>query len=77
MVSQGGTGAAAAGLGARQIYNTIFGVVGNKQVAEKIIYPSGPPTKLPKISPTTKVVQASPTPTPSSSPSASKKAVKK
>lgn len=68
MVSQGGTGAAAAGVGARQIYNTIFGAVGNKQVPEKVVYPSGPPTKLPKISPTTKVIEA--TPTPSASPSA-------
>jgi penicillin-binding protein 2 len=72
MVSQGGTGAAAAGVGARQIYNTIFGAVGNKQVPEQIVYPSGPPTKLPKISPTTKVVDATPSPTPS----ATKKAVK-
>ena len=75
MVSQGGTGAAAAGVGARQIYNTIFGAVGNKQVPEKIVYPSGPPTKLPKISPTTKIIEATPTPSPSVS--ANKKAVKK
>ena len=75
MVSQGGTGAAAAGVGARQIYNTIFGAVGNKQVPEKIVYPSGPPTKLPKISPTTKIIEATPIPSPSVS--ASKKAVKK
>lgn len=74
MVSQGGTGAAAAGIGARQIYNTIFGVVGSKQVPEKIVYPQGPPTKLPKISATTKVVKA--TPSPSASATASKKAVK-
>jgi penicillin-binding protein 2 len=76
MVSQGGTGAAAAGIGARQIYNTIFGAVGNKQVAEKIVYPSGPPTKLPKISPTTKVIKATATPSPSASATASKKVVK-
>ena len=75
MVSQGGTGAAAAGLGARQIYNTIYGVVGNKQVPEKIVYPNGIPTKLPKISPTTKVVMATPSPSPTSSVKA--KAVKK
>ena len=74
MVSQGGTGAAAAGIGARQIYNTIFGVVGSKQVPEKIVYLKGPPTKLPKISATTKVVKASPSP--SASATASKKAVK-
>ena len=73
MVSQGGTGAAAAGIGARQIYNTIFGVVGSKQVPEKIVYPQGPPTKLPKISATKKVVKA--TPSPSASATTSKKAV--
>ena len=77
MVSQGGTGASAAGVGARQIYNTIFGVVGNKQVPEKIVYPSGPPTKLPKISATTKVVEASPSPSPSASKSTIKSTVKK
>ena len=75
MVSQGGTGAAAAGLGARQIYNTIYGVVGNKQIPEKIVYPNGIPTKLPKISPTTKVVMAKAIPSPSAS--TTKKAAKK
>ena len=75
MVSQGGTGAAAAGVGARQIYNTIFGVTGSKQVPEKIVYPSGPPTKLPKISPTTKVAVIKASPSPSAS-AKSKKAVK-
>ena len=73
MVSQGGTGAAAAGIGARQVYNTIFGVVGSKQVPEKIVYPQGPPTKLPKISATNKVVKS--TPSPSASATTSKKAV--
>jgi penicillin-binding protein 2 len=73
MVSQGGTGAAAAGIGARQIYNTIFGAVGNKVVPEKIVYPSGPPTKLPKISAATKVAVIKPSPTPT----VSSKAVKK
>jgi penicillin-binding protein 2 len=77
MVSQGGTGAAAAGVGARQIYNTIYGVTGSKQVPEKIVYPSGPPTKLPKISPTTKVAVIKASPTPSASANAKKKAVKK
>lgn len=67
MVSQGGTGAAAAGLGARQIYDTIFGVVNGRQIPEKMVYPSGPPSKLPKISATTKVIEASPTATPSPS----------
>jgi penicillin-binding protein 2 len=67
MVSQGGTGAAAAGVGARQIYDSIFGVVGGRQVPEKIVYPSGPPTKLPKISATTKVMVPKPTASPSAS----------
>lgn len=67
MVSQGGTGASAAGVGARQIYNTLFGVVGGRQVPEKIVYPSGPPTKLPKISAATKVVEATPSPSASAS----------
>ena len=73
MVSQGGTGAAAAGLGARQIYDTIFGVVNGRQIPEKMVYPSGPPSKLPKISATTKVIEASPSATPS--PSASNRKV--
>ena len=76
MVSQGGTGASAAGVGARQIYNTIFGVVGNKQIPEKIVYPSGPPQKLPKISATTKVEEVSPSPTASASSSAAKSGAK-
>jgi len=67
MVSQGGTGAAAAGVGAREIYDTIFGVVNGRQIPEKMVYPSGPPSKLPKISATTKVIEASPSATPSPS----------
>lgn len=79
MVSQGGTGAAAAGMGAREIYNTIYGVVGNKQIPEKIVYPDGPPTKLPKISANTKVIERAPSPTPTATPTAKSttKAVKK
>lgn len=67
MVSQGGTGASAAGIGARQIFNTIYGVIGNRQIPEKIVYPSGPPTKLPKISATTKVIEPTPTASPTKS----------
>ena len=79
MVSQGGTGASSAAVGARQIYSTIFGVVGNKQIPEKIVYPNGIPTKLPKISATTKVVEATPSPTATATPTknSTKKAVKK
>jgi len=68
MVSQGGTGASAAGVGAREIYNTIFGVSGNKQIPEKVIKIA---TTLPKISAATKVVEASPSPSPSASASSS------
>ena len=73
MVSQGGTGASAAGVGAREIYNTIFGVSGNKQIPEKVIKIA---TTLPKISAATKVVEASPSPSPSASSSATTKAKK-
>jgi penicillin-binding protein 2 len=56
MVSQGGFGASTSGVGVRKIYETLFGVSGNKVASEKIIFPSGvPPVTLPKISPATKV----------------------
>ena len=56
MVSQGGFGASTSGVGVRKIYETLFGVAGNKVASEKIIFPSGvPPVTLPKISPATKV----------------------
>ena len=55
MVSQGGFGASTSGLGVRRIYESLFGVVGNKVDPTRILFPSGkPPTKLPKISPTTR-----------------------
>ena len=56
MVSQGGFGASISGVGARKIYETLFGVKGSKVVSSRIIFPSGvPPVGLPKISPATKV----------------------
>jgi len=55
MVSQGGFGSEVSGLGVRKIYNAIFGVVGNKVMPGKALFPSGPPTTLPRISPTMKV----------------------
>jgi penicillin-binding protein 2 len=56
MVSQGGFGASVSGVGARKIYETLFGVVGSKVNSAKILFPSGiPPVGLPKISPATKV----------------------
>lgn len=59
MVGQGGFGASTSGVGARQIYSTLFGVVGNKVVPGAALFPEGkPPTQLPKISPATKPKEA-------------------
>lgn len=55
MVSQGGFGADISAVGVRHIYETLFGVVGNKVIPGKALFPKGPPTKLPRISPTMKV----------------------
>ncbi len=55
MVGQGGFGASTSGVGVKQIYSALFGVVGNKVVPGAALFPEGkPPTKLPKISPATK-----------------------
>ncbi len=55
MVSQGGFGASTSGVGVRKIYETLFGVKGNKIILGAAIFPDGkPPTKLPRISPATK-----------------------
>lgn len=54
MVSQGGFGSDISAVGVRHIYETLFGVVGNKVVPGKALFPSGPPTALPRISPTMK-----------------------
>ena len=55
MVGQGGFGASTSGVGVRHIYETLFGVKGNKVIPGAAIFPSGkPPTALPKISPATK-----------------------
>ncbi len=60
MVGQGGFGASTSGVGVRQIYSTLFGVVGNKVVPGAALFPEGkPPTQLPKISPATKPKEAS------------------
>lgn len=59
MVSQGGFGASISGVGARKIFETLFGVSESKVEAAKILFPSGvPPIVLPKISPATKVKEA-------------------
>ena len=60
MVGQGGFGASTSGVGVRRIYESLFGVVGNKVVPGAALFPEGkPPTKLPKISPATKPKEAS------------------
>lgn len=56
MVSQGGFGASVSAVGVRKIYESIFGVVANKVVPSKALFPLGPPTALPRISPTMKVI---------------------
>ncbi len=59
MVSQGGFGSSTSGVGVRRIYETLFGVTGSKVDSTQAIFPEGkPPTKLPKISPATKVKSA-------------------
>lgn len=55
MVSQGGFGSEISAVGVRKIYEALFGVVGSTVDPAKAIFPSGPPTRLPKISATTKV----------------------
>lgn len=55
IVSQGGFGASTSGVGVRKIYETLFGVKGNKVIPGAAIFSDGkPPTVLPKISPATK-----------------------
>jgi penicillin-binding protein 2 len=49
MVSQGGFGASTSGLGVRNIYETLFGVTGNKVNPEKAIFPNGVPTNIAKV----------------------------
>ena len=56
VVSQGGFGSDASGSGVRKIYEALFGVTGSTVNPAKAIFPvTGPPTKIPKISATTKV----------------------
>ena len=49
MVSQGGFGASTSGLGVRNIYETLFGVTGNKVNPEKAIFPNGVPSTIAKV----------------------------
>ncbi|MBI3430080.1 MAG: penicillin-binding protein 2 [Actinobacteria bacterium] len=55
MVSQGGFGSSVSAVGVRKIYESIFGVVANKVMPGKALFPFGPPTALPRISPTMRV----------------------
>ena len=49
MVSQGGFGASTSGVGVRDIYATLFGVVGNKVDPTKAVFPNGVPTTIAKV----------------------------
>ena len=49
MVSQGGFGASTSGVGVREIYEALFGVVGNKVDPTKAIFPNGVPTNIPAV----------------------------
>jgi penicillin-binding protein 2 len=55
MVSQGGFGAEVSAVGVRRIYETLFGIKGTSLTDAKPLFPNGPPTTLPRISPTMKV----------------------
>ena len=55
MVSQGGFGASTSAVGVKQIFQSIFGVTGNKIIPGTALFKNGnPPWKLPKISPATR-----------------------
>ena len=49
MVSQGGFGASASGVVVKDIYATLFGVIGNKVDPTKSIFPNGVPTTIAKV----------------------------
>jgi penicillin-binding protein 2 len=49
MVSQGGFGASTSGLGVRNIYESLFGVSGNKIDPTKAIFPNGVPSTIAKV----------------------------
>jgi penicillin-binding protein 2 len=51
VVSQGGFGSSISAVGARSIYDALYGVVGGKVDPAKEIFPNGVPTKLPKVDP--------------------------
>ena len=49
VVSQGGFGASTSAVGVKDIYSTLFGVVGGKIDPEKSAFPKGIPTSIPTI----------------------------
>ncbi|TSA47997.1 MAG: penicillin-binding protein 2 [Actinomycetales bacterium] len=51
MVSQGGFGASTSAVGVHDIYAALYGVVGSVVDSTKAIFPSGIPTKLPRVDP--------------------------
>jgi penicillin-binding protein 2 len=48
MISQGGTGSGTSGPSVRKIYEAIFGVQGKKVIREQAIFPSVPPSQIPR-----------------------------
>jgi penicillin-binding protein 2 len=49
MISQGGFGASASGVGVKDIYATLFGVSGNKVDPTKALFPNGVPATIAKV----------------------------
>jgi penicillin-binding protein 2 len=49
MISQGGFGAFTSGAGVKEIYETLFGVSGNKVDSAKAIFPNGVPNSISKV----------------------------
>ena len=49
MVSQGGTGSLTSGPSVRKIYEAIFGVTGSKADPLRSLFPSGPPSVIPRL----------------------------
>lgn len=48
MISQGGTGSGTSGPSVRRIYEAIFGVQGKNVIREQAIFPSAPPSQIPR-----------------------------
>ena len=48
MVSQGGTGSGTSGPSVRRIYEAIFGIQGTKVISDQAIFPSAPPSQIPR-----------------------------